>query len=73
MEIPVTAVRELVDYQSCIRIARIFVPRRIGAVFVVGKYFARLQSEDNDIVVADCLAYFDVRAVKGSEVLCRNQ
>ena len=67
MEIAEGAVSEFIDDEAGIGIAGVFIPSGVGAVFVVGKDFAGFEAEDNDIVIADSLADFDVCAVKGAD------
>lgn len=67
MEVAESSVGEFVDDKARIGVARVFVPSGVSAVFVVGKHFSCFEPENNNVVVADSLANFDVRAVERAQ------
>ena len=66
LEVTKSAVGKQIKNEADVVIGIVFIPSRVSAGGVVAKNFAGFKTEDNNIVVADSLANFDVGAVKSA-------
>ena len=66
LEVTKSAVGKQIKNEADVVIGIVFIPSRVSAGGVVSEDFAGFKTEDNNIVVADSLANFDVGAVKSA-------